>query len=87
MSSNFINNYKDQTVRLHEELLRNRTAFLLELIGKADSPVSIVLLNDSAMAEYNQRYRFKKGPTNVLSFPAANYQPNFQTGIPAGPFS
>jgi pyridoxine 5-phosphate synthase len=69
---NIINNYKDQAIRLHEDLLRKRTAFLLELLGRPDSPVSIVFMDDATMAEYNQQYRSKLGPTNVLSFPAAD---------------
>ncbi|MCI5147187.1 MAG: rRNA maturation RNase YbeY, partial [Candidatus Electrothrix sp. AR3] len=73
MLINFINNYRKQTIPLHEELLRQRTFFLLEQVGRAESSLSIVLLDDTAIAEYNQQYRSKQGPTNVLSFPVAEY--------------
>jgi probable rRNA maturation factor len=33
--------------------------------------VTILLTDDEAVAELNQRFRAKAGPTNVLSFPAA----------------
>jgi probable rRNA maturation factor len=32
--------------------------------------VSVVVVDETAMAELNQQYRGKDGPTNVLSFPA-----------------
>jgi len=62
------------SLRLHEGLLRNRTHFLLQQIDRADSTVSIVLMDDPAMTAYNQQYRSKPGPTNVLSFPAVHNQ-------------
>ena len=31
--------------------------------------VSVLLTNDSAMSEFNSRYRGREGPANVLSFP------------------
>jgi probable rRNA maturation factor len=38
----------------------------------ADAPgVAVLLTSDEAVAELNQRFRGKAGPTNVLSFPAA----------------
>ena len=33
--------------------------------------VAVLLTSDDALAELNQRFRGKAGPTNVLSFPAA----------------
>jgi probable rRNA maturation factor len=35
-----------------------------------ESGVAVLLTSDAAVAELNQRFRGKAGPTNVLSFPA-----------------
>lgn len=44
--------------------------------GKAGE-VSLLLGDDASLAELNQQYRGKSGPTNVLSFPAARAQAGF----------
>ena len=36
-----------------------------------ESGVAVLLTSDEAVAELNERFRHKAGPTNVLSFPAA----------------
>ncbi|HKF26715.1 MAG TPA: rRNA maturation RNase YbeY [Candidatus Acidoferrum sp.] len=36
----------------------------------ADSEITVALVSDAEMARWNQAYRKKKGPTDVLSFPA-----------------
>jgi probable rRNA maturation factor len=38
--------------------------------GEAELVVSVLLSDDDALADLNQRFRDKAGPTNVLSFPA-----------------
>ena len=38
-------------------------------------PVSILFTDDKAVAELNLQFRGKKGPTNVLSFPAGEAPP------------
>ena len=50
--------------------LRRRLAWLCRRHGAAGQGVSLVLLDDPAMAELNHRYRGRSGPTNVLSFAA-----------------
>jgi len=52
-----------------EELLLARGQLLLEFLDQTDKEVSLVLLDDEAMADFNERYRHRQGPTNVLSFP------------------
>lgn len=37
----------------------------------AEPGVAVLLTSDEAVAELNQRFRGKAGPTNVLSFPAS----------------
>lgn len=38
--------------------------------GASDAEVTVLLADDDAVADLNQRFRQKSGPTNVLSFPA-----------------
>jgi pyridoxine 5-phosphate synthase len=69
-------------LHLQEGLLLNRTRFLLQQIDRADSAVSIVFMDDPAMTAYNQQYRSKPGPTNVLSFPVAESRDEIESFIP-----
>ncbi|WP_446009549.1 pyridoxine 5'-phosphate synthase [Candidatus Electrothrix sp.] len=67
--------------KINEELLEQKVLFLLRQIGKAEATVSVVLLDDLAMTAYNQQYRSKAGPTNVLSFPSAEDSENIEEFI------
>jgi pyridoxine 5-phosphate synthase len=49
-------------------LLQNRATKLLHLLGQSDGELSIMLTGDGAIAELNETYRRKAGPTNVLAF-------------------
>jgi probable rRNA maturation factor len=40
------------------------------LAARPDGGVVVLLADDDAVAELNQQFRHKAGPTNVLSFPA-----------------
>ena len=71
MASNLIFTVDRQRFCLNYDLLLDRSNRLLELLDQADHQVSIVFMDDKSMAEYNYTYRDRKGPTNVLSFPAA----------------
>jgi probable rRNA maturation factor len=42
-------------------------------LGVADSGVTVCLISDPEMARLNQTFRKKKGPTDVLSFPASAF--------------
>jgi probable rRNA maturation factor len=54
-------------VRPLEEFLKN----VNEEIGLGPECVAVRLIGDAEMARLNETYRKKKGPTDVLSFPAA----------------
>ena len=62
---------------LNRRLLQERCHHLLHLLELDSSEVSVVLMSDAEMAGYNEQYRKKKGPTNVLSFPAAQTDDGF----------
>jgi pyridoxine 5-phosphate synthase len=64
-------------LQLNQRLLLRRGEQLLSLLDLEDAEVSIVLLDDTEMAAYNQQYRRKQGPTNVLSFPANEGESGF----------
>ena len=71
MAVNIVYTCDRQTFAFNHELLLGRTNLLLALLDHAERPVSIVFMDDADMTQYNVRYRSKQGPTNVLSFPAA----------------
>ncbi len=48
--------------------LRQRAERLLSLCGREQSELSILLVDDPGMAQLNEQYRNKVGPTNVLAF-------------------
>lgn len=59
----------------HEVRVARRTleSFLRRVkreLGLHQSDVTVCLVSDKAMARLNQSFRKKKGPTDVLSFPA-----------------
>jgi len=56
--------------RGHEELLSKALAAAAQAEGKSGT-VSLLLGDDASIAELNQQFRGKAGPTNVLSFPPA----------------
>ena len=48
--------------------LRTRARRLLAAIGRPDSELSILLVDDDTIRDYNATYRGKDKPTDVLSF-------------------
>jgi pyridoxine 5-phosphate synthase len=62
---------------LNRKLLQIRCDQLLYLLHLEKAEVSVVLMSDAEMAGYNEQYRKKKGPTNVLSFPAEQADDGF----------
>jgi pyridoxine 5-phosphate synthase len=62
---------------INRRLLLARSERLIHLLHLEGAEVSIVLMDDAEMAGYNEQYRKKKGPTNVLSFPATQDDDGF----------
>lgn len=77
MPLHLVNQYHDTTCCINPRLLEDRCLRLLELLGCKNEEFSLVLIDDSAMAEYNRSYRHKEGTTNVLSFPGRDGLENF----------
>ncbi|HKW32402.1 MAG TPA: rRNA maturation RNase YbeY [Candidatus Acidoferrum sp.] len=57
-------------VRVARRPLESFLRRVKEELGLNLSDVTICLISDKAMARLNQNFRKKKGPTDVLSFPA-----------------
>ncbi len=53
---------------------------LLNALDNPDSELSILITDDTEIAQLNLQYRNRKGPTNVLSFPM--HEGNFSEVIP-----
>ncbi len=68
---------KIATYPLNRKLLQIRCDQLLHLLHLEKAEVSVVLMSDAEMAGYNEQYRKKQGPTNVLSFPAEQADDGF----------
>lgn len=55
--------------------LKKLSETILELVGRAESELSLVLIGNREMQKLNLRYRRKNYPTDVLSFPAEGEVP------------
>jgi len=47
---------------------RKTAQALLDALGSPDGELSLVITDDQEIADLNQQYRNRKGPTNVLAF-------------------
>ena len=77
MTVELINQYPGHRCRIHTEMLKNHSRQLQALLDCGKQDFTIVLVDDQTIAEYNYNYRKKKGPTNVLSFPAGDGDGHF----------
>lgn len=71
--------------RIHEAALRDFAASILSAEGVADSAsLSISFVDSSEIADLNERFMGKQGPTDVLSFPIEDAAPGTPPSSPAG---
>jgi probable rRNA maturation factor len=49
--------------------VQKKAKAILSALECPDGELSIVLVDDSAMAQLNQQYLHRQGPTNVIAFP------------------
>lgn len=60
---------------LNKKIIRSRANRLMGILQLQTSQVSMVFMSDPEISTYNRKYRRRKRPTNVLSFPAGDYPP------------
>lgn len=66
----------EQTGTADAESLRRFAELVLELEGFPDTTeMAVLLVEDVQMAEYNQRFMGREGPTDVLAFPLEDLEP------------
>jgi len=82
MSLNLVLQSENISHLLDLRSLRERTERLLYLLSQESKEVSIVLMDDAAIASYNEQYRGRKGPTNVLSFPSSDGAEDIPFAVP-----
>src|SRR5579862_5949074 len=61
---------KQTKVRLAKRPLQEFLRKALRELQIAGAEISVAFVSDAEIAKWNQQYRGKKGPTDVLSFPA-----------------
>lgn len=59
---------------LSSSAVRRMAELMLEDLSLADSELSVLLCNDSAIHRLNREHRNKDKPTDVLSFPQAEFR-------------
>jgi probable rRNA maturation factor len=62
---------RQRTARLARRPLELFLRRVWDELGIEDAEVTVCLVNDAEIARMNEAFRKKKGPTDVLSFPAA----------------
>lgn len=82
MPTDIKSNYTSSLYPLRSDRLRKLSDWLLKKCNVADHSVSILLVDDQEMSRFNNQYRNKNKPTNVLSFPFAE---GAESGIAALP--
>jgi probable rRNA maturation factor len=61
---------RQRTVSLARRPLELFLAHVRDELGLGEAAVTVCLVSDAEIARMNEEYRKKKGPTDVLSFPA-----------------
>lgn len=75
----------EQDVPLSTEPLRRLARLVLEEEGLPDdTEVAILFVDDAQMADYNERFMNRQGPTDVLAFPLEDLEPGQVPEVPPG---
>ncbi|MEJ5357573.1 MAG: rRNA maturation RNase YbeY [Desulfobacterales bacterium] len=61
---------RQRRLRVPLRRLARRTRFFLEALGSPELSVAVVLVSDRRIAQLNRRFLDRRGPTNVIAFPA-----------------
>ncbi len=62
---------RQRRIRLPLRLLARRARILLQALGSPKAAVAVVFVSDRRIAQLNRRFLDRRGPTNVIAFPAA----------------
>ena len=49
--------------------IRTKARVILDALGSPEAELSILLVDDAAIAQLNRQYLSRSGPTNVIAFP------------------
>jgi probable rRNA maturation factor len=60
---------KQNRFKIANEILQKKTTAILNALGSPDGEISILIVDDNRMADLNEKYLHRKGPTNVIAFP------------------
>ncbi len=77
---------QQRAVRLARRPLEHFLRRLQRELGLHESGVTIALVSDAEIARMNETFRKKKGPTDVLSFPAAGRRRPRRPASDGGPY-
>src|ERR1700704_2961822 len=70
-------NNRQRAVRLARRPLEHFLRQVKNELGLAEADLTVRLVSDAEIARMNETFRKKKGPTDVLSFPAARRRPRW----------
>lgn len=60
---------RQSRVKVKLKRIQQKAQAILNALDNPDSELSILIVDDSAIAELNETYLNRKGPTNVIAFP------------------
>ena len=60
---------RQNKVRIQQEKLRKTAREILDALAFPDGELSVLVVDDSEIAELNRTYLGREGPTNVIAFP------------------
>ncbi|MBD3231299.1 rRNA maturation RNase YbeY [Candidatus Dependentiae bacterium] len=64
-------------IKINESLIKKNVAKILDLLGYKNFDIGILFTTNKTIKKFNQKYRQKNNPTDILSFP---YHENLKPG-------
>jgi rRNA maturation RNase YbeY len=68
--------FRTETPKIRQQKIEKVLAKILEDLGCHERELSILFTDDGHIAELNEQYRRRRGPTNVLAFGMEDTQPD-----------
>ncbi|MFC1857789.1 rRNA maturation RNase YbeY [Thermodesulfobacteriota bacterium] len=60
---------RQSKIEISLEMIRRKAKAVLDALDSPDGELSILIVDDPQIAEFNKQYLNRKGPTNVIAFP------------------